>query len=303
MAYSAEISRTNPACFIFLVDRSLSMMDPWGAKKGAEGKDQGVADAINGLLRNLVIRSSKAEGVRDYYHIGVIAYGEDVGPALGGPLAGRALVPVSEVADNPARIETRTQRVEAAAPTTCPTCGATIGCPTCGAKIEAPAGEVVENEVQFPVWLEPEAKGATPMCRALAQAGSVVKEFLEQYPKSFPPIVINITDGEATDGNPTNGARALRDMKSRDGNVLLFNLHISRHEAASVLYPDSPEGLVDDYARLLFEMSSVLPDYMRGFAVEEGLPVSPGSRGFAFNADMTSVVNFLDIGTRPANLR
>jgi hypothetical protein len=31
--------------------------------------------------------------------------------------------------------------------------------------------------------------------------------------------------------------------------------------------------------------------------------VSDGMRGFVFNADIVSVIRFLDIGTRPSNLR
>ncbi|MCY0933311.1 hypothetical protein [Streptomyces sp. H34-S4] len=31
MPYTAEISRTNPGCFIFLVDQSASMSDPIGS--------------------------------------------------------------------------------------------------------------------------------------------------------------------------------------------------------------------------------------------------------------------------------
>ncbi len=279
MPYSAEISRTSPSSFVFMIDQSHSMDDPWGVGEGTEKKAAGVADAINRLLQNLVIRCSKEEGIRDYYYVAVIGYGQDVGPVLGGPLAGRALVPISEIGDNPAKLETRMQ------------------------KEDDGAGGLVEREVRFPIWFDPRASDGTPMCQALAQTQGVVQEFISQYPSCFPPIVINITDGEATDGDPTNVARAVREMKSDDGNVLLFNLHVSSQTGAPVLYPDSAEGLADDYARLLFEMSSVLPDYMRSFALQEGHTVSPRARGFAFNGDIVSVITFLDIGTRPSNLR
>jgi hypothetical protein len=262
-----------------MIDQSHSMDDAWGAGEGTRKKSEGVADAINRLLQNLVIRCSKEEGIRDYYHVAVIGYGQDVGPALGGGLEGRALVPISEIGDNPAKLETRTQ------------------------KEDDGAGGLIEREVRFPIWFDPRASDGTPMCQALAQAQGVIQQFLTQYPGCFPPIVINITDGEATDGDPTNVAKAVREMKSDDGNVLLFNLHVSSQVGAPVLYPDGPQGLADDYAKLLFEMSSVLPDYMRSFALQEGMSVSPNARGFVFNADIVSVISFLDIGTRPSNLR
>lgn len=82
--------------FLFLIDQSGSMSDPFGGQSGKRKAD-GVADAINRLLRDLVIKCSKSEGVGDYFQVGVIGYGSQVAPALGGTLAGRALVPVSEI--------------------------------------------------------------------------------------------------------------------------------------------------------------------------------------------------------------
>jgi hypothetical protein len=106
MSYNAEISRTNPSCFLFLIDQSGSMSDPFGGGESNRRKADEVADAINKLLQNLVIRCAKAEGVRDYYHVGVIGYGAMVGPAFSGALAGKELVPISQVAMQPARVET-----------------------------------------------------------------------------------------------------------------------------------------------------------------------------------------------------
>src|SRR5579884_675438 len=103
MAYTAEISRANPSCFLFLIDQSGSMSDSFGAGEGTRKKADGVADAINRLLQNLTIKCAKSEGVRDYYHVGVLGYGSSVGPAFGGSLAGQDLVPISEIANHPAR--------------------------------------------------------------------------------------------------------------------------------------------------------------------------------------------------------
>lgn len=92
MAHTAEISRINPSAFLFLIDQSGSMQDwcstrrtcsvlispcQWtGARiltrhRAAQG-NQGVADAINKLLQNLVIKCNKDDGVRNYYHVGVV---------------------------------------------------------------------------------------------------------------------------------------------------------------------------------------------------------------------------------------
>jgi hypothetical protein len=92
-------------------------------------------------------------------------------------------------------------------------------------------------------------------------------------------------------------------VSSHDGETLLFNVHLSSSGASPIEFPDSEADLPDKYAELLFRTSSSLPPYMQNVARQEGYAVSDGSRGFVFNADMVSVIRFLDIGTRPSNLR
>lgn len=278
MVYTAEISRTNPSCFLFLVDQSGSMEDGWAGEPGKQKAD-GLATIINRLLQNLVLKCAKSEGVRDYYHVGVIGYGSAVGPAFGGALAGKELAPVSAIANLPARIEERTR------------------------KTDDGAGGLVEQSIKFPVWFDPVAKGGTPMCAALTRARKVLEGWLADHPSGFPPIVINLTDGESTDGDPTAAAAALRGLQTDDGNVLLFNLHLSSQQAAPVQFPADDSTLPDKWAKLLFAHSSPLPAFMQSIASQEGFPVGDGARGFAFNADMVTVIQFLDIGTRPNNLR
>ena len=112
MSYNAQISRINPACIFFLIDQSGSMSDPFGGDNTKRNKAFGVADAINRLLQNLGIKCARAEGIRDYFEVGVIGYGAHVAPAFGGILKDRELIPISQVAGNPIRIEERTRQVE-----------------------------------------------------------------------------------------------------------------------------------------------------------------------------------------------
>ena len=65
-------------------------------------------------------------------------------------------------------------------------------------------------------------------------------------------------------------------------------------------FPEDEAGLPDDFARLLFRMSSVLPPKLVEAAKSDGFAVGPHSRGFVFNADLVAVIRFLDIGTRVA---
>jgi len=254
------------------------MEDPFGGETMGS-KAEAVADAINRLLQNLVLRCAKAEGIRDYFYVGVIGYGVKVGPAFGGDLAGEDLVPISTIGDQPLMIEERTQ------------------------KVPDGAGGIVEQEVKFPVWFEPVAKGPTPMKQALKKAENILLGWLDGHPDCFPPVVINISDGEPTDGDPSQVADSIMGLESSDGNVLLFNLHLSSSRDPPVEFSDSKDDLPDEFARLLFEMSSVLPEKIRLEAESEGFEVTDESRGFIFNSDMVKVIQFLDIGTRATNLR
>jgi hypothetical protein len=273
MPYSAPISRTNPACILFLIDQSRSMDEPI-TEGDPQTKAVLVADALNRLLQNIVLRSAKADGVRDYFRVGVIGYGKTVRAGLGGKVPFEVLVPVSRVSDNPLRVETRTKQVHDGA---------------CG---------LVEQKARFPVWFDPMANGQTPMCEAFAAAGLAVKGFIDEFPNAYPPIVLNMTDGLPSDGNPQKHARMIRNMTTTDGNALVFNLQFSKTAAAADYFPATEDFLSDTCAKLLFRMSSPLPPKLRDVARSEGHLVQPGAKGVVINADATAVVRFLDIGTR-----
>jgi hypothetical protein len=275
MPYAAEISRTNPTCFLFLVDQSSSMLEPFGGQEG-KSKADGVADALNRLLQNLVLKCAKSEGVRDYFYVGIIGYGGGVAPALGGALAGQTLVPVSAIGNSPLRVEQRTR------------------------KVDDGSGGVIDQKFKFPVWFEAKAAGRTPMCQALALAKQYLGVFIARFPTCYPPLVINITDGMSTDGNPLAPGREVQALATADGNVLLFNAHISATQAAPVEFPAAEDGLPDDFAKLLFRMSSPLPPRLIEAAKADGFAAKPLARGFVFNANLVSVIRFLDIGTRVA---
>ena len=275
MPYAAELSRTNPTSLLFLIDQSSSMAEPFGAQP-EKPKADGVADGINRLLQNLVLKCAKGDGIRDYFHVGVIGYGGRVVWALGGKLSGQKLVPISVLANNPLKVDQRAR------------------------KVDDGAGGLVEQKFKFPVWFEPIAGGRTPMCQALTEATTALEEFTALFPDAFPPLVMNISDGKPTDGNPELPAAKLRNLSTTDGNVLIFNAHLSSKEARPIEFPSHESELPDPEALILFKMSSILPPKLRDAALSEGFRVNDNTRGFVFNADLVSVIRFLDIGTRAA---
>ena len=63
------------------------------------------------------------------------------------------------------------------------------------------------------------------------------------------------------------------------------------------MFPASDQGLPSPGSDL-FRISSMLPPPMVANARSSGIPVGPGGRGFGFNADATTLVRFLEVGTK-----
>src|SRR2546430_2286022 len=138
--YSAEISRKNPGCFIFLLDQSASMEDPFGGSSDRRKADE-LATIINKLIHNLSIRCAKGDSIYDYFYVAVIGYGQDtvVKSAFDGPLTGKDLIPIIELANNPLRIEDRVK------------------------KQDHGNGGVVEQSAEVAVWIDANNAGSPPM--------------------------------------------------------------------------------------------------------------------------------------------
>jgi len=137
MSYIAEISRSNPTAFLFLVDQSGSMDDKMSS---GQSKAQQVADVLNRTLATLIIRCTKSEGTRNYFDIGVIGYGGN-GAYNGfqGALGSSIVHPISSIESSPLKIEERQK------------------------KVDDGADGIVEQSIKFPVWFEPHASGGRAM--------------------------------------------------------------------------------------------------------------------------------------------
>ncbi|WP_395088736.1 vWA domain-containing protein [Armatimonas sp.] len=274
---NSDITRYTPSCFCFILDQSSSMAEPYGERDGQlpVTKAEAVAMALNNLLRNLILSCSKSDGVRDYFEIAVLGYGAEVGPVWQGALRGQELVPISQVADNVLRLDEH----------------------------QISLGNGTTETIRTPVWITPQAHGSTTMCAALQYAHDIISLWSGRNPSSHPPVIVHITDGEATDGDPAPHLEALTSLGTGNGRATLFNVHLSSRRTASPLsFPDQSAELPDPYARLLFDKASYLTPYMRTVAWENGLPLTEAARAFVLNADPSLLVLALEIGTRPGRL-
>src|ERR671927_1320576 len=102
--YSAQITRANPTCIILLIDQSGSMGDSFSGYS-VRKKAEFVAEVVNHTLHDLVIRCTKTEEVRNYYHVSVIGYGRSVTTCFSGELGGRPNVSISLLAALPLEVK------------------------------------------------------------------------------------------------------------------------------------------------------------------------------------------------------
>jgi hypothetical protein len=274
MSYQAEISRASPTAIMMVMDQSTSMNQ---RLKSGQSKAAFLADVLNKTLYTIITSCSKSDGVRDYFHVGVVAYGgEDVSNGFRGELNGDALHAVSRLAEAPLRVESRTK------------------------KVAGPNGDVAEQPVRFPIWFEPRSRGKTSMCAGLKLAIEILEQWCAEHPSAFPPTVLHVTDGHPSDGNPEPLADRLKGVSTDDGGCLLFNLHVDVGEGKPLIFPNDERVLTDRFAKALFRMSSLLPPHALEGAARKGYDVRPGARGFVFNAGIAAIADFFDIGTRPA---
>jgi hypothetical protein len=257
-----------------VIDQSTSMNH---RLETGQTKARFLADVLNKTLYTIITNCSKADGVRDYFHVGVVAYsGLDARNGFQGALSVDILHPISRVAEMPLRIESRMKRV--------------VGS----------NDEISEQPIKFPIWFDPQNRGKTSMCAGLSVALDVLSAWCSKHPNSFPPTVLHVTDGHPTDGDPEPIADKIKALQTEDGACILFNLHIDVGSGPSRIFPNDDRLLSDRFGKRLFRMSSQLPPYAMQTARSKGYDVRPGARGFVFNAGIEAVADFFDIGTRPS---
>ena len=284
-AYTAQITRNTPTAFIFLIDQSVSMQNYTTLYGEEMPMAEAVARIVNHQLNELVLRCIKGSETRDYYDIAIIGYGENAYSGWKGELEGRDFVKPSELKEHPykkitTKKETRTRK---------------------GVKV------VEVEEVQ---WIEAEAtQGWTRVHLAFEKAKGLLDEWMEKHHDKdcYPPTIINITDGEfngATKEYVLQQANELKSMFTNDGNVILFNIHISANKAVCVTCPASKDEVsFSSLATTMYEMSSLLPMRYSDRIADLRGDGTPNNRyrAMSINADMSTLIQLMDIGT-PTNI-
>ena len=223
--YSQEITRRHRTAFVIAIDCSGSMTESMQFGDNTITKAEAVTHTANSLISELIDRCRRIDGLRNYYDVAVVGYNDNGVRMLLDPAG---FVSVTQLAARtPETAVTNTDH-------------------------ENEDGSSMSAAHTHTMWIHPHAEGNTPMYEAMLHVRDMVAAWCDepQNRESFPPVVINITDGVVSDCDDNE----LRDICSQirrictdDGNVLLFNINISTNSSLPpMVFPTEAELAMAD---------------------------------------------------------
>lgn len=284
--YQQFVTHRNRTAIILVIDGSVSMKGRLRINSQPMPMSEVAAMVANFIIDELVERARRNKRVRNYYDIAAIGYsGDGIESLLPGD--GDGLISVERLAEY--MPQPRTYVVEQ----------------------KTPEGVSVYAHFQLHSWIEPKAKGSTPMYDALVTVKDMVEEWCDNSDNhdSFPPLVIHISNGDCSDA----GEEELLDIAKRitathtnDGNTLFVNLYLSpsnEDDDFSLIFPSETIFHSNDPdKRILFKMSSVVPKSLEPVIYDMLHQRYRGPyRAVAFNASVCEILSIINIGSSSVN--
>lgn len=268
---TCRITANNPCLIVVLMDRSGSMADEFSGT--GISKATFLADSINDFLFNACMRcyGANSDMVKNKLHIALFGYsttqewgdGIVIEPAWSGKLKSQYYHVIGDILNN----------------------------------------NDGEYDDGMPIWVKPHALGGTPMLAAFQNAALLIEDWIDYGTNrdSHPPILINITDGEASDDDISLAkvrmvAEKIRGLQTNYGETIVMNIHISSSSSPAVQFPNNSMELLG-YSKSLYDLSSPLPGHLAALAVNEGFAISEGAKAFIYNGKASDLLSFITIGT------
>lgn len=235
-------------------------------KYGDSQKSIVATDAVHRVIYELRVASRDGSEIRDRLYVGVIGYGETVEGLIASPISN-----LERTGEKAIKTTNRDNK---------------------------------EITMPMPIYFEPNAENGTPMDKAFDKAYDAAYGWTNRNPDSFPPIVINLTDGVPNDlqfsgnGKKTHDAAIrLMNLGTNHGKLLLFNAHFGNLNDGEVLLPGAKSELNDKYAQYLFDFTSTIPSTLIENAKLSGFNPQSGAKGLIFNASVEFLIKFIDFGS------
>ena len=276
--YEQDITRARRTAFIITIDHSLSMKEEILFGGMRMPKSHAVAIATNRLIDELVLRSSRDGHTRNYYDVAVLGYSNNKVYSMLSDEIG--FLPIDVLAAQGPRKMT----VEF--------------------EWKLPSGATTKVTEFVPEWVQPLACGSTPMYEMFVYVSNLVKDWCDNPANkdSFPPMVINITDGTPSDSSEQELieiSEHIRSMGTSDGKTLLFNIHIGSDDSCKLFFPRRDElEPRNHFAYLMAEMSSTIPEAFEDAVMSlRGDFAHPPFLAMGYNTTMVELIAMLNIGS------
>ena len=282
--YDKQITSAEPGLMILLIDQSMSMSTTMAeTEQGESYTIAKVAKIISDTkLYDALRKCMRGDVFKPYIDLAVIGYGVGIHSAL-------PKIPLEQFPFSVTKLE--------------------------DAYIAKNDSDTDDNSmIPKPKleWIEERADGQmTPTLAAFTKAREIIEKWLPDHQTSFPPIVINMSDGLPNDdpvfnqmcqeaaeqGIPRLGdlsqtglitqSKAIQGMGTEDGKCLVGNIQLDVVATHSLQYPSSIDEAenIDPLTKFMFEMSSVIPDSLREYAKGRGIDLEPGAHFYTLNAD------------------
>lgn len=280
--YNALITNASPSAMLYLLDMSGSMSENIVFNGEMMPKNEALCRIVNSAIYEIVCRCRQFQIYNDYFDIAVLGYGGDgivdlleqyVGK--GGFCSIQDLVSVD------------------------------IGMVSYSSfKTKSDGTKFISRRV-VPRYVDYTPGGVTPMYAGLEKAYQFVQAWIRDKKgrKCFPPIIINVSDGEVTDAIPREMimiSRKIKRLATEDGNVLLFNIHLGNTENdIPIIFPNEEEELPEiRNIKMLYEMSSELPPlFYDEIKSIKNCPDVSHARAMTYNANVSTLIKALEIGS------
>ena len=288
--YDQKVTSQDPTLVIILIDQSTSMDRIMAQNESETYRVSTMAKIVtDNLLYTVLRKTMRGTSIKNYVDFAVIGYGTSIHSAI----------PHVNLEEFPINIERLKKEAQ---------------------KIDTTGDELVPRAKR--TWVEERSDGLTPMVAALKEARKIIEKWIPNHKSSYPPTVINLTDGMPNDDAKylellekgyigdlsqtalITEANSIKQLHTDDGNVIIANCHITAERTTSLEFPASISAVeqIDPLARILFEMASTVPaELMKiGNSKMFDMGIEYNAKYFLYNADISSLTNFMRFGTTTA---